>query len=432
MEELSAYEEERLRRIAENKRKLIELGIETDAEQQRRERRAKLSQISPGSKKKAEPPPLTDDQRAALAGASQWIERFEVWLRDDVSQANADKTMERVRELVSGQGVRLKGFGLAFAGRTISIFDDLVDLKAESAAQFGPKGNGCDHGGWHLNHPIGKLLKVPQLSWYRSLGLWIFLALLSCCYAVLPKPLLANPVARAALPCAPWHPPLTAPQFQQHLLALPAAGGVAAGLAGASSSSAASGASTAPAGGVWLVEGASVEVEMCEDGFWESFYEATLVSVDEARESALVRYTHLMVSDGGEEQLVETVKVSALRPPPPRVVGFAGKLRRGAACEVFHEDGWWAVRVFDRHKGKGMASDTFEVASESYAQIDFKVPASRLRPKFVLVGATGEWLALGAVSATGHLVPYVQVLDGDRRRHVSQLVLACEDAIGRV
>ena len=74
---LSAYEEERLKKIAENKRMLIALGIETEVQQMRFEIKAKSS---PSAKKKAEPEPLTDDQRAALSRAGQWLERFEVWL----------------------------------------------------------------------------------------------------------------------------------------------------------------------------------------------------------------------------------------------------------------------------------------------------------------------------------------------------------------
>ena len=157
---LSAYEEARLARVAENERMLIALGLET-AVRQCRTPRPKPAASAPRKPKAA--PSLTEEQRETLANAAQWLERFEVWLRGEVSQANADKTMDRVRELVSGQGVHLKGYGVAFEGRAVSIADDLVELKAEAAASFGPRGNGRDQGGWHLNHPIGKLLLFQQV-----------------------------------------------------------------------------------------------------------------------------------------------------------------------------------------------------------------------------------------------------------------------------
>ena len=159
---LSAYEEERLKKIAENKRMLIALGIETEVQQMRFEIKAKSS---PSAKKKAEPELLTDDQRAALSRAGQWLERFEVWLRGEVSQLNADIARRSAGrgKLVSGQGVHLKGHGVAFGGRAISIADDLVGLKEEAQNQFGvSRGNGADRGGWHLNHPIGKLLQFQR------------------------------------------------------------------------------------------------------------------------------------------------------------------------------------------------------------------------------------------------------------------------------
>ena len=65
---LSAYEEARLKSIAENKAKLIELGLETAVEQCRSS--PKPPTTSSNKKQKVGPPPLTEDQRAALADAS--------------------------------------------------------------------------------------------------------------------------------------------------------------------------------------------------------------------------------------------------------------------------------------------------------------------------------------------------------------------------
>jgi hypothetical protein len=363
---LSAYEESRLRSIAENKAKLIALGLETAAEQCRHKKPPSFS----GKKRKApEPPTLTDEQRAALSKANQWLERFEVWLRGEVSQSNADKTMERVRDLVSGAGVHLKGYGTAFAGRPISISDDLVELKADAAMQFGAKGNGRDQGGWHLNHPIGKMLKFQQV---------LFSSSSSSSVAPAVSAMMAGGSAEASV--------------------------VGASVVGARDDN--TGAGAIPR---WLSEGAEIEVDMREDGFWGSRYTATVVSVHAAQKTASVRYEHLTTSEAhGSERLVEEKPLSHLRPRPPRIRGFECKLRRGASCELWHLDGWWEVTVFAVHGGgatsggKGASSKSskeeaapalFDVFSEQYGEIDRTVDASMLRPKLVLVHDT-HWLAL--------------------------------------
>ena len=123
-----------------------------------------------------------------------------------------------------------------------------------------------------------------------------------------------------------------------------------------------------------------------------SRYCATVASVSEDGRSARVRYTHLMEAEDGDVPLIEDKQIDHLRPCPPRVIGFASKLRRGSVCEVWHEDGWWDARFFGRTKGKG-GFVGYEVFSEAYAQIDCVVPASKLRPKMALVNRT-DWLAL--------------------------------------
>ena len=90
-EQLSEYEKARLARIEENKRMLVALGIE-EASSQCRHKTPAASK----SKARAGPPPLSDVQRAALARAEQWLERFECWLRGECS-----------RERRQGDGARL-------------------------------------------------------------------------------------------------------------------------------------------------------------------------------------------------------------------------------------------------------------------------------------------------------------------------------------
>ena len=400
-DELSEYERARLANIAENRKILVSLGLED--EWRLTSKRTPTSTES-SQKRSKEPPPLTEEQKAALARCADWLPRFEVWLRGEVSVDNANKTMDRVKELVSGKGVYLRGFGVAFSGTAVSIFDDLVSLKAFAQAKFGPKGNNRDAGGWHLNHPLGKLVK-----------------------------------------------------FQQVLLRSGGLGGSSSASSGASDgesgteasgpsceSASATWAASAPAS--WLVEGAAVEVEMREEGLYESRYSATVLELHDGGKTARVRYDHLLESaadestaagsagssapasapasaqasaqasapentptnaEGGRasaqadgevamQQLVEDVEVSALRPPPPRCIGWATRLKVGSACEVWHQDGWWEVRVFAKRLRKGSngrQSTVYDIFSESYAEIDFPVAASRLRPKLVLVNHS-DWLAM--------------------------------------
>ena len=111
---LSDYEQQRLAKIAENHRMLVALGLETAIEEMAIPKET-------AAKKQPVEPVLTEGQRTSLANASQWLERFELWLRGVVSETNANATVARVRDLVSGQGVHLKGYGRAFEGRAISI-----------------------------------------------------------------------------------------------------------------------------------------------------------------------------------------------------------------------------------------------------------------------------------------------------------------------
>ena len=272
---LSEYERQRLERIEDNKRMLVALGIETASEQCRQQPKPVATQgLSPRAPKAPQakqrmcyrhaglsadaseaarertlseaavqlempaaassprasgPPQLTEEQRATLAASRGWLSQFETWLRGAVSADNANKTMDRVRELVSGQGVSLPGGHMALKGRAVCISDDLVRLKAEASDAYGVRGNGLDRGGWHLNHPLGKLLRFQQ-DLFGGVG------------------------GSGGV----------------------GGGGVGGGGGGGSSGKAADAADLAVAEGKavddgssgWLAEGAVVEVEMQEEGLW--------------------------------------------------------------------------------------------------------------------------------------------------------------------
>jgi len=475
--DLSDYELERLKKIAENKRMLVALGLETEAEQMRfAPKSTKQASASAASmkqdaakKQKAEPERLTEAQRAALSRAHQWMERFEVWLRGQVSQLNADTTMKRVEELASGRGVYLHGYGLAFEGRAVSIADDLVALKDEAASKFGvSRGNGADKGGWHLNHPLGKLILFQQYLFSSSVGVSDGgLASLESPDAPSARPAWLHQGARvevlmhddglhgsrytatvvsvdtverdegdeggtvtgskaglgseAAMAEAPHCESLSPSKRSRRV-----SGGAASDASASSTDTA-----TVRAPDTTLEEAEPAldttldEAEPVPDTTLEPVIPSSRPSADApasqespaaakaseaisaaareisvaARERASsltklsVRYDELL-DDAGQPLVEEGLAATWVRPVPPKVTGFANRLRRGVACELWHNDGWWDVTVLDRHaKSKTMPIVTYEVYSEIYSEIAVRVGAAKLRPKLVLVDNT-NWLAL--------------------------------------
>jgi hypothetical protein len=475
--DLSDYELERLKKIAENKRMLVALGLETEAEQMRfAPKSTKQASASAASmkqnaakKQKAEPERLTEAQRAALSRAHQWMERFEVWLRGQVSQLNADTTMKRVEELASGRGVYLHGYGLAFEGRAVSIADDLVALKDEAASKFGvSRGNGADKGGWHLNHPIGKLILFQQYLFSSSVGVSDGgLASLESPDAPSARPAWLHQGARvevlmhddglhgsrytatvvsvdtverdegdeggtvtgskaglgseAAMAEAPHCESLSPSKRSRRV-----SGGAASDASASSTDTA-----TVRAPDTTLEEAEPAldttldEAEPVPDTTLEPVIPSSRPSADApasqespaaakaseaisaaareisaaARERASsltklsVRYDELL-DDAGQPLVEDGLAATWVRPVPPKVTGFANRLRRGVACELWHNDGWWDVTVLDRHaKSKTMPIVTYEVYSEIYSEIAVRVGAAKLRPKLVLVDNT-NWLAL--------------------------------------
>jgi hypothetical protein len=501
--DLSNYELERLKKIAENKRMLIALGLETEAEQMRFAPKstkqasasaASMKHIAP-KKQKAEPERLTEAQRAALSRAHQWMERFEVWLRGQVSQLNADTTMKRVEDLASGRGVYLHGYGLAFEGRAVSIADDLVALKDEAASKFGTsRGNGADKGGWHLNHPIGKLILFQQHLFSSSVRVSEGgIASLESPDAPLARPAWLHQGARVevlmhddglhgsrytatvvsvdTVEVAEGDEGGTVTGSQAGLGSEAASeaphceslspskrsrresGGASGGAASASASStgtatvrapdttresdlspsldttlveaepvpdttrepradapasqespaAALASQESPAAALASQESPAAALASQESSAAAKASEAISAAAREisaaARErvSSLtklsVRYDELL-DETGQPLVEEGLADTWVRPVPPKVTGFANRLRRGVACELWHNDGWWDVTVLDRHaKSKTMPIVTYEVYSEVYSEIAVRVGAAKLRPKLVLVDNT-NWLAL--------------------------------------
>lgn len=145
-----------------------------------------------------------------------------------------------------------------------------------------------------------------------------------------------------------------------------------------------------------LPAGTLVEVRMVEDGLAGAVYTGAVVgaadtslenmvttssgpgAVDE-QERLCVEYEELLTGedcDGG--QLRENVSKADMRLRPPHTPrGFTRLLRPGDGLELFHEDGWWNVKLEAALPGDRPGS--FRVSSTEYEQTH-TVTAKSLRP----------------------------------------------------
>ncbi|CAI9112123.1 OLC1v1012506C1 [Oldenlandia corymbosa var. corymbosa] len=91
--------------------------------------------------------------------------------------------------------------------------------------------------------------------------------------------------------------------------------------------------------------GEEVEVSIEEEGFENSYYEATIISKEEGSSKYRVKYKTLL-NDDESEPMEEVVKRDQLRPLPPDVpvIGFS----LYEAAEVYENDGWWAGIIYGK------------------------------------------------------------------------------------
>ena len=119
--------------------------------------------------------PLTDAQRAKLAGAG-WVAGFEKWLRKGdgrtapASKSNIARCMPQVKKLAAGAGIKYYRWNRGEAengflvGASVDMSSDLIqhwhDGKDHEARYGKDLGNG-----WVLNHPLKKLVLY---QWYLN------------------------------------------------------------------------------------------------------------------------------------------------------------------------------------------------------------------------------------------------------------------------
>jgi len=86
------------------------------------------------------------------------------------------------------------------------------------------------------------------------------------------------------------------------------------------------------------------KVEVCsrEEGFFGSYYKATVVSCLQNGQY-MVQYKNLLLDDKSGP-LVETVYPYELRPTPPRVRN-PHEFQLNQKVDAFHNDGWWVGQI---------------------------------------------------------------------------------------
>jgi len=140
----------------------------------------------------------------------------------------------------------------------------------------------------------------------------------------------------------------------------------------------------------WISEDARVEVRMEEEGLVGSHYPGRVVGVEGSR--AFIEFASFFSDEGGEHPLQDWVEIAQLWPvPPPPPPDFFDRLAEGEPLEVFHEEGWWEVRLRASCLGEGGVR-TFQVVSPEY-QSERWAPPCELRPLWRFV-REGHWQAV--------------------------------------
>ncbi|XVE96864.1 hypothetical protein REPUB_Repub02eG0260100 [Reevesia pubescens] len=100
-------------------------------------------------------------------------------------------------------------------------------------------------------------------------------------------------------------------------------------------------------------EGDKVEICSKEEGFFGSYYEATVVSPLNNNTLYKVIYKNLVEEEDQTRPLVEIVSADEVRPLPPRTVGEATQifyyLER---VDAFDNDGWWVGNISGKQGSK--------------------------------------------------------------------------------
>jgi len=119
---------------------------------------------------------------------------------------------------------------------------------------------------------------------------------------------------------------------------------------------------------------ALVEVRGSEEGFVGSWYTARVMEAKEARSSVRLHLCYLAFQEDDGSLWEDWLDHNMVRPLPPEGQDdFVDGLKKGAALEVFIEEGWWEVEFVSRD------GSNFVVESKRY-KVQHTVQRSQLRP----------------------------------------------------
>lgn len=128
--------------------------------------------------------------------------------------------------------------------------------------------------------------------------------------------------------------------------------------------------------------GETVEICCAEDGFWGSYFVATILE-KKPENKYLVQYTTLVTEEDDKVYLKDTVDGRMVRPLPPKKKITAFK--DDEMVDVYANEGWWEGRIAGKHGSK------YSVYFETTGKL-IKYPANRLRRHYEYV--SGDWFTV--------------------------------------
>ena len=140
--------------------------------------------------------------------------------------------------------------------------------------------------------------------------------------------------------------------------------------------------------------GVSCEVRQHEPGLRGAFFSARRLTGPRGDGLVRVQYSTLYESAISETALTEWLKPfddDHVRPEPPAPPdGFLHSLRAGDDVDVWHEAGWWPVRV----NGLVPNAIAVEVGSDSFVGLHRRVNLTHVRPRWRWRGTEAGWILL--------------------------------------